>query len=495
MAVVYVAFLWHMHQPWYVLPSTGEAILPWVRLRATKDYYDMGKIIESCGAQVTVNFSPSLTEQLRRYAAGELTDPYQALFRPPEEAPLKLLGAFPVPKSRRGAPGPRGQPIDQQVRFHLAWTGQVALEEDQELGALWAKGRGFGISELSFLERKHTEMLGELLPLYRRLSQGGQTELSATPFYHPILPLIIDTGIARRCQPEAPLPAFSSPEDALDQVRRALAHHSETFGERPLGMWPAEGAVSPEAVALLAEAGLSWIATDGEILARTLGRAPTPEELHRPWRFRAPEGEIAVLFRDTSLSNRISFDYHSWEPRKAVADLLGHLRAVGKGWRGKAPPLVLIAMDGENAWDGYDRNGRPFLEGLYRGIAADPKLEMIGVGEYLRRFGAEGELQGLWSGSWINADFSTWIGDKDQNRAWELLGTTHRAVSESADSECKARAQEYLYVAEGSDWFWWYGPFHSSPQEPDFDRLFREHLAQAFRELGREPPKGLEGGG
>jgi alpha-amylase/alpha-mannosidase (GH57 family) len=356
--------------------------------------------------------------------------------------------------------------------------------------AMVEKRTGFSPVELSYLEEKHKRLLTDVIPMYRGLSQAGQIELSATPFYHPILPLLIDAGVARCPQPQDPLPNFSFPQDAQEQVRRAIAHHEAMFGKKPVGMWPAEGAVSPGAAQTFAQEGLAWIATDAEILAKSLGRPPKPSELYRPWRSSTERGDIAIFFRDSILSNRISFDYHAWKPENATADIIDRLRGISENWQGDAPPLVLIAMDGENAWDSYDRNGRPFLTTLYRRIMAEPKLELIPVGEYLARFGTGSTLRSLWSGSWINADFRTWIGTPPANRAWAELAFARQAAEQN-DQGRKKRAMEHIYVTEGSDWFWWYSPTHSSPQDAEFDLLFRERLAWAYRELGMEPNQGL----
>lgn len=483
---VHVAFLWHMHQPWYALPGANENLLPWTRLRAAKDYTDMVAWLERWPVPVTVNFTPSLTEQLRRYAAGDLADRYVPSQATPSALADLRSGAVPIPLARRGLSTPDlaavradSSPAGERTLwgwFLLAWHGQSVLEGEPELGALWAAGT-FSAQDLGDLEESHRGLVAAVLPRYRRLATEGTIELSATPFYHPILPLVLDAGTARRCQPGDPIPRFSAPADAREQVVRALAHHELVFGTRPAGMWPAEGAVSADALALLESCGVRWAATDGGVLARTLGRAPTPEELHRPWRFRTDEGEITVLFRDTFLSNRISFDYHAWDGPAAAADLLARLEAVGRGWRGSAPPLVLIAMDGENAWDHFDRNGLPFFQALYGGLARHNRVVPSTISRYLERYGAGQELVDLWPGSWIDADFRTWIGHPAQNRAWEALAAAHRAVEEMPAGPSRDRAQEHLLIAEGSDWFWWYGPRHSSPHEPVFDRLFRAHLA------------------
>jgi len=486
---VHVAFLWHMHQPWYILPG-GEGVLPWARLRASKDYYDMAQHLVSTGFPCNVNFTPALTEQLRLLSEGKVSDPYTP--DGPSSAFLELQsGLIPMPLSRRGLSRPPefASPEEFWAGFFLSWTAQTVLEEEAELQGLLGS-KNIGSQALEKLQAWHRKLVSEVLPLYRRLGESGQIELSTTPFYHPILPLLFDSTVAKRAQPFDEIPLFRAPEDAQVQAERALHHHREIFGQKPQGMWPAEGAVSPEALELLAQLGVRWVATDSGILARTLGRPPSFAELYRPWRLRLGPQEIFVFFRDTLLSNLLSFEYGKWPWEKAVEDFLARVYGNCSGWTEKAPPLLVIAMDGENAWDHYERNGRPFLLGLYRAI--QEHFHPITLSAYLSRYGWGGELSTIWSGSWIDADFRTWIGEPLQNRAWAALAEARDAAQASSDPERKAKAFEHLYICEGSDWFWWRSSKNPTPLFPHFARLFRAHLAQAWKELGKAPPADLE---
>lgn len=484
---VHVAFLWHMHQPWYLLPEGREAALPWVRLRAAKDYYDMAQHLLRTGFPCTVNFTPSLTEQLRLISAGKISDPYT-----PEGQSQALRelqgGLIPMPLDRRGLPLPPSfaSHEDFWTWFYLAWTAQTALEDDPRLKEfLSSSDRKFPV-----LAEIQKELVSEVLPLYQKLGKSGQIELSTTPFYHPILPLLIDSAVAKRARPTDEIPPFRAPSDAEEQVSQALAHHAEVFGEKPKGMWPAEGAVSPEALELLAKLGVQWVATDGEILAKTLGRPPKPEELYRPWRMRFGSQEIIVLFRDSFLSNLMSFEYEKWPWEKAVADLVAKIQAATSQWTKTTPPLLLLAMDGENAWDYYERNGRPFLLGLYQALLKN--FAPIKISDYLARYGPEGDLTTIWSGSWIDADFRTWIGEPQQNRAWQSLAGVREAISSHPDPLAKGKALEHVYVAEGSDWFWWRSSRNRTPLASHFAKIFRAHLSAAWQALGRESPADLE---
>src|SRR5206468_3193601 len=125
-----------------------------------------------------------------------------------------------------------------------------------------------------------------ILSRWRSLSKAGAVEISCSPMFHPILPLLVDSDSARRAMPDAALPPrFQFPEDAREQVRRGLTRAEQDFGTRPTGMWPSEGSVSPEVVQILGSEGVRWCATDQGILERSeLERAAESAPLHfAPW--------------------------------------------------------------------------------------------------------------------------------------------------------------------------------------------------------------------
>ncbi|MFQ5796281.1 MAG: glycoside hydrolase family 57 protein [Candidatus Bipolaricaulia bacterium] len=520
---IFVSFLWHMHQPYYRLPGSQETPLPWVRLHGTKSYYDMARILQDHPhARGNFNLVPSLLNQLELYQQRQLTDRYLKISkkRPeeldPEEKRFLLQNFFdtnwkrnidPYPGYRRlldkrnNAVNPDIEAFSDQeyldliVWFNLAWLGETVRGTDHEIEELLKKGTQFTTAERDYVLETQFRILEQVIPLYQTLDETDQAELSTTPFYHPILPLIIDTGIARRAQPKIDLPKrFSFSEDAEYQVHSALEYHENLLGNRPKGMWPAEGAVSPEIVPILAWNGVRWIATDEEILMHSVSVKPKDElaELHyRPYRYAVGGDEITILFRDAELSNRISFSYHQWPAEQAAENLVSYLTEIGKAWSENRPPLVLIALDGENPWEHYERNGKPFLDALYTKLVEAQEVEMTTIDRYLDAFAPDRALESLHSGSWNSADFRIWIGDPEHTQAWELLRKTREAVAASGDQERVEQALPYLYITEGSDWFWWYSRTYNSKDDPVFDWLFRENLKAAYRALGATPPAEL----
>ncbi|HBA89897.1 MAG TPA: glycoside hydrolase [Geobacter sp.] len=535
---LYVSFLWHMHQPFYKDPVRGEYVLPWVYLHAVKDYYDMPAIVDAApGARVVFNLVPSLLEQIIDYASGEAVDPFllRARMSPAEMGEMDKLfileNFFSANRQRMiephrryrelyalagdGAPGSPSERIarlsdqdflDLQVWFYLSWTGEAARRRFPLFLELIRKGEGFTAADKLLLLETQRELIGEIIPLYKRLHEEGKVELSVTPYFHPILPLLCDTRIARVAMPKANLPSipYRYPEDARGQVAYGIETFEKLFGFTPKGMWPSEGSVSDEALAIMAEKGISWTASDEWVLSQTLpgGLGREREALYHPYSFRRGERDIALFFRDQGLSDLIGFTYSQWETERAVADFVGKLREVRQ--RCRTACVVPVILDGENAWEYYPENGLPFLSKLYAAIEQTPGLAAATFSEVLELVPERHPLGHVHPGSWINANYGIWIGHPEENLGWEYIAKARAAAvrgnpevasllsggesrDETARLACKA-----LYAAQGSDWFWWYGDDHYSPHSGSFDLLFRSHLMNVYQLLALEIPSELK---
>ena len=523
-----------MHQPYYKNLRTGTYLLPWVLLHGTKDYYDMAYILrEFEGIKQTFNLVPSLLIQLSEYAQGTAKDIYLDLFRKDaadlseEERSFLLVNFFSANWEHMIRAYPRYAELlrkrgfyyareevqriarsftdqdlrDLQVLFFLSWIDPIFFERFEELKELKRKGRNFKEEDKRSLEGVQREILSQTIPLYRELFEKGTIELSTSPFFHPILPLLIDTEIARVSMPERALPRsrFSHPEDASGQIRMAIELFSSLFGRRPKGMWPPEGSVSDDALRMLIAHGIEWTATDEEILFLTMkiegrrdemGYIHEPDLLYRGYRYVDGEREIRILFRDKYLSDLISFRYARMDAKDAARDFIQRLRTIAMRLEGRIRrPVVAIIMDGENAWEYYKNDGRDFLSFLYEGILKEPTIRCVTVSEH---FSEERELSPIFSiypGSWISHNFSIWIGHIEDNTGWELLHETRRLIGETDPEGRNTMAWQCLYAAEGSDWFWWYGDEHASENDEVFDFLFRENLSNVYRFLRLEPPE------
>ena len=507
-----LCFLWHMHQPFYKDLWSGEYKLPWTRLHALKDYAGMVEILAEFPAlHQTFNLGPSMVAQIDEYASGAASDPFLecALARAEDLSEAQcnfiLKYFFQANEERLIRRYPRYRELhekqvrketfavqdfrDLQVLSQLVWFDEDRLARDARLIELARKGRAFSPEDQTVMARTQKEALARVLPVYREFATRGQIEISTTPYYHPILPLLCDSDIAGVPHPGVALPPrFHYPQDAREQLERARAYMLEVFGVAPVGLWPSEGSVSDHALALAHDAGFTWAASDNGVLGRTLNRDPGVEVTYKPYVWRQSGREIRMIFRDHYLSDLIGFEYS----RMNAADAAGHfLDRIHHNAAGREC-LVPIILDGENAWEYYEANGRPFLRELYRRISQDPNLEALTVSEALAKFEAE-PLQGIFPGSWINANFDIWIGAEEDNQAWELLLAARKAYDETPDVGDRARrlAYEELLIAEGSDWNWWYGPEHGSDNRPEFDQLYRDHLSNVYRALGLVPPEGL----
>jgi alpha-amylase/alpha-mannosidase (GH57 family) len=534
-----VVILWHMHQPDYRDRVKGTAVLPWVRLHAVKDYLPMAALVDEFpDVRVTFNYVPSLLDQLDDYLAGRCPDEHLLLSHAraadlDQEGQIFLLRNFfmanhdtmirPFPRylnllEKRGPSGENRHLeaarrsfaardfLDLQVLFNLAWFGPYFLRTDPLCRELAAKGTAFTEAEKAALLERQREVAAQVVPLLRRLAAEGRIEVSTTPFYHPILPLLVDTDAARIAMPDVALPrvAFRHPEDARAQIAKAIAYHERAFGERPQGIWPSEGSVSPAVLQLFQEQGLRWTATDENILFRSLG-LPLNQDFYRSGRreellyqpFRADAGTTAVFFRDHVLSDLVGFSYSRWDARDAVGDFVHRIKAVaGSDADRAAGRVVPVILDGENAWEYYPDGGLEFLRQLYRNLSGDPALRCTTFRDHLDRHPVRATMREVFTGSWINNNFAIWIGHREDNRAWDLLGEAREALTRAAAAgtvqpEPLAQAWEELYMAEGSDWCWWYGDDHTSGNDEVFDELYRRHLMNVYHLIGEKTPESL----
>jgi len=538
MAPIHLAFLWHQHQPLYKDLVRGRYVLPWVRLHAIKDYIGMLLVLrEFPEIRATINLVPSLIIQIEEYAAGVAEDDALRLTRKPADAldeadrryvlehffagnPDRLIRIFPryhelfelrnqglQDAARARGLLSAGALRDIQVWSTLAWFHPLVVENDGVLGELRDKGRDFTEEDKGAMLERQDEVIRRVLPLHRELSESGQIEISTTPFYHPILPLLCNMESAREAMPDVPMPERRSDlrPDAEAQVSRAIELHQRVFGRPPTGMWPAEGSVGMNILPLLEGRGLRWIATDEQILARStdsnLARDEnavlhSPDDLYQPYALPG-EGDLpAVVFRDRVLADAIGFEYHHGEPQAGAENLAWRIREAAHRC-GDGPRLVTVALDGENPWDYYGQAGLTFLRELYGRLVREQEIVTTRLTDYVLEHPPEKRLPRLAAGSWINANFAIWIGAEEDRTAWAMLAEAREALRRrlnrdpQLDEKAIAEAWEHVYIAEGSDWFWWLGEEHTSEQDYMFDELFRAYVANIYHLIGEAPPESL----
>jgi alpha-amylase/alpha-mannosidase (GH57 family) len=548
-----IAILWHQHQPYYRARLDGEPrgayLLPWVRLHAVRDYYSMAALVaEFPNVHVTINLVPSLITQLEDYVERGATDTWMdlSLKSPSKLTPTErdfVISRFfdanwqnevmvheryaeLLDARRKGLTFSERDLGDLAAWFNLAWfppearLGAVALPdgESASVAEFVRRGRGFGVDDVGAILAEQAKLMRNVIPMHRKLMEEGRIEVSVSPFYHPILPIVVDSDRATIDAAGAALPPrFHRPEDARAQIERAVALYSERFGRPPRGMWPSEGSVGEDVVDLVYDAGFQWWATDRGVLERSGEwgyETEDPEVLLRPYLAGRKGRQVSTFFRHTRLSDDIGFTLQGYaDYDHAAAEFLGWIRT-GFAKRVKDPGerVLSIILDGENAWGSYRNCGRALLRGLYRRLADDPELVTTTFSEFIEGNAERGirahpqseqyEVSPLYTASWIDEmgsphgnDLNIWIGSQEENRAWELLGVTRQRLDDvGATPGTHPLAFESIYIAEGSDWFWWYGDDFVLPVGGDwmFDWLFRQRLADVYRLIGEKRPEVLD---
>ncbi len=549
---LYLNLYWHMHQPDYRDIISNEYVLPWTYLHAIKDYSDMAFHLEANPtARVTFNFVPILLEQLEDYSQqfkqNAIRDPLLALLVEDNLAGIShvqchliVQSCFKSHHEKMLSPFPHYQRllqlyqlvepmmVDDQFHYlsgqykadllmwyHLAWCGESLRRNNAVVQALMTKGVLFTLEDRRQLFNVIGETISQLIPRYKALMLNKQIEISTTPYYHPILPLLLDFKSALDAMPEAPLPEHAQynggQSRAVTHVLSAKKSHAAHFGVVPRGMWPAEGGVSHAALSLMAEHGVEWTATGQAVLANSLlksqlSAADKHEYLYQPYRITNGEHDILCFFRDDQLSDKIGFEYAKMHSSDAVSDFIQALEHIQQANTPKNATekanVVSVILDGENAWEYYPYNGYYFLSELYAALANHPDIEMTTFSDMVDLYqSSEYQTKGLSApvlpqvaaGSWVYGTFSTWIGSKDKNLAWDLLCAAKKIYdtvlsNSNLDVDQLAACERQLAICEGSDWFWWFGDYNASDSVASFDQLYRRNLINLYMLLQQAVP-------
>ncbi|PID85244.1 MAG: glycoside hydrolase [Chloroflexi bacterium] len=538
-APIYLAIIWHQHQPVYFQdPETGDFVKPWVRVHATKDYVDMAATLaEYPDVKATFNITPSLIRQLLALSDG-VKDHYWTLTEIPADTLTdddkqfildrffdtnrSIIERFPryheLLLKRDASDDPLSDYTtedfrDLQLLFNLAWTDPDWLAEEP-LASLVAQEHDYSEADKQILLEEHLRLIKEVIPIHRDLQDAGQIEITMTPYAHPILPLLMNTDLAKVALPDIETPTpFIFGADAVKHVELGVALYEEQFGQPPTGMWPAEGSVAQEIVSIVSNNGIRWMASDEGVLANSLGFdgfsrdtndvVQDPAALYRPYYVQGGVGDpVAMVFRDVVISDKVGFTYSGLSGNAAAEDFVTRIHDIRHALQAsgeEGPFLVSVILDGENAWEHYDNDGKEFLHGLYQRLSDDPDIITVTPSEFLEIAPEQPAIERLWAGSWINHDFATWIGEEEENRGWEylleareLLQKYQNGVRTPPSEEALAAAEDLMYVAEGSDWFWWYGADQNSSDDRSFDLQFRDTLKEMYVALGEEPPTFLD---
>lgn len=534
-----LVLLWHMHQPDYRDHETGEFLLPWVYLHAIKDYTDMAHHLESHPRiKVVINFVPVLLDQLEDYiqqfAQGEIRDPLLRLLSKPDlnlitakertyildscfrSNHTTMLEPYPAYRHLRDLYAMLREQGDKDLMYvsdqyiadlltwyHLAWTGESVRRSHAIVVQLMTQGKNFSFADRMQLFNLIGELIQDLIPRYRKLAVSGQIELSITPHYHPLAPLLIDFSSARDSEPNAVLPSSAAYPGGRERVvfhlESGITSHQQRFNVEPTGIWPAEGAISTALLNILMESGCRWSASGESVLVNSL-RKSNPDQflpdrsqyLYRPYQIADKDKNILCFFRDDKLSDMIGFEYSKWFGRDAAEHFVYTIEKIRQEAQSIENQIVSVILDGENAWESYPYNGYYFLNDLYELLSNHPHIQTTTYQDYIDNHNFSRTeikvLPAVAAGSWVYGTFSTWIGDHDKNLAWDLLCAAKQSydlVMKSGrltDQEMRL-AELQLASCESSDWFWWLGDYNSPQAVASFDRLFRKNLSNLYRLL------------
>ncbi len=540
MKKLYIAILYHQHQPLYKELSKNFYYLPWVRLHAIKDYYDMLIWTEKYEKlKLNFNFVPSLLVQLEDYAK-DAVDPHLELTLKPvrqltDEDKVYILKNFfnccwqtmiePY-KRYKELLEQRGKKVaddelyrkikyfnnqdwlDLQVWSNLVWFDPYFRKVDKEIKALFEKERNYTEEDKHIIVKKQRMICKQIPKKLKELQQQNKIEVSVSAFYHPILPLLCDPTKAKISNPKVVLPRkyTSLIEDAEQQIRLAKDLYEKLFEVSPRGFWPSEGAVSNDIVPLLDKYGIKWFATDEEVLKKSINMMtkiyPQKEVIYKHYHVEIGNSNpMYVIFRDREISDNIGFVYQRWNHIDAVKDIEKKLTEIyNKVYsnNNNDVALVSIILDGENCWEFYPNDGEDFLSELYKMLTEHKLFETVLVSDFISKHPKTEKLTTLWPGSWINANYNIWIGHPEDNTAWEYLYETRKFFVEyitqnpSVSEETKKLCWQEIYIAEGSDWFWWFGDEHYTVDINTFDFLFRQHLKNVYSFIGEKIPSYLE---
>ncbi len=530
-----LAIYWHMHQPVYELE--GTYLMPWVRLHAIKDYLDMALFLEKFPKlKLNFNIVPALLDAIIDYTENELTDIHAELSVSDAETLTDEEKAFVLnnffsskfetmiykSENYKNLYQKRfskdiailedfsSQEIsDLMALFNLVWIDPIHYERYPRLKDLWNKQYNYSKEDRIEIINIHLQIMKEIIPTYKKYIQSGRIELTTSPYYHAILPILADmkNSVKNTLTTEGLPQSLDMLDDAKLQIKKGLDRIEEIFGVRPKGIWPPELCLGAKTLNLLAKEGIKWTISDEGVLANSInfdfvrdfkGNLDDPYHLLKVYSYKTKDSEIDVIFRDRSIPHLINFEYAGINPQMAAGDLYEKIKLIQNKLvvSPDKTHLLTIALDCENCWENYQNDGIDFLENVYSYIENDDSLSTVLISDYVERDEHKKELKKIYSGSWIDQTFQFWIGEAEKNKAWAYLKKTKddldKYIKEHTLNQKINFAKRELLIAEGSDWFWWYGEPNYSGQDFIFDYMFRERLKNVYLILGIEYPEYLD---
>ena len=531
-----IAFYWHMHQPVYQLTSGGDYLMPWVRLHAVKDYLDMAMWTKKFDKlKLNFNIVPILVDSIIDYAEKGAHDIHSRMTITPEnelkqEDKIFILNNFfdanyqtmilTNPEYHRlyqivQTEGTNDTSIftnqeyaDLMALFNLAWIDPSYKTSIPELKKLIKKGKNYTLEDRINIIEIQRDIIRKIIPSTKKLVEKNKIEITTSPYYHPILPILLDYKNIKKNQiPDDDISNLKTELDAKVQTEMALDRIEEVFGKRPRGIWPSEHCVNGKTLELLSSLGVEWSISDEGILANSInfefehdfkGYLKEPYHLLKTYLYKTKNTDLKMIFRDSAIPNLISFEYQNHNPIATANDLYDRIKVLQSKILSSPDRehLLTIALDGENCWENYLEDGASFLKTLYTLITEDETLETVLISDYLDNTKEDKPLNKIAAGSWMNRNFKLWIDEPVKDIAWTYLKRVRQDFSNFVKREPLnpniELARRELFICEGSDWFWWYGEPNDSGRDNIFDFLFRTHLKNIYRYLDLDTPKYLD---
>lgn len=526
-----IAFYWHMHQPVYQLSPQSDYLMPWVRLHAIKDYLDMALICENFkNIKLNFNLVPVLIDSLVDYGENNFHDihsrltvknvedlsdddkefiinnffdaNYHSMILPNDEY-NRLYQKYQSGNANDINVFSNQEYSDLMALFNLVWFDPIYKNKYPELKKIIKKKKNYTLEDRIKIIDIQRDIIRKIIPEYKKLSDAGKIEITTSPYYHPILPILLDIKDIKKSR-DSSLPTNLKTElDAKMQTQMALDKMEKLFGKRPKGIWPSEHCISPKELDMFKELGVQWTISDEGILSNSIkmefprdfrGYQEDPYHILKTYNYNG----VNLIFRDSLIPNLISFEYPSHNCEGAANDLYDRIKVVQSKLLSSPDDnhLLTIAMDGENCWENYTSDGSTFLSAIYSLIENDPTLETVLISDYIEKDNNKKNLNKISSGSWINRNFKLWIDEPLKNLAWTYLKQVRDDfadfVKHNPYNPNIEDARRELFICEGSDWFWWYGEPNDSGRDNIFDYIFREHLKNIYKFLDLEIPEYLD---
>lgn len=529
-----IAFYWHMHQPVYQLTPNGDYLMPWVRLHAVKDYLDMALWVKKYNIKLNFNYVPVLLDALIDYENGAHDIHSRLTVTPADELTAEdkifILNNFfdanyqtmilNNPEYHRlykliQSEGTEDISIlsnqeysDLMALFNLVWIDPSFRTTNPVLKRLIEKRANYTLEDRKAIIEIHRSIISKIIPTLRRLVKSNKIEITTSPYYHPILPVLLDyKAIRKNYTADDELTDLATESDAELQVEKALDRVEKLIGKRPKGVWCSEQCVSQKTLDLYKKFGVKWSVSDENVLANSIdfefihdfkGYLEDPYHLLKSYSYKTGDSDVKMIFRDSTISSLINYEYGQHNPVATANDLYDRIKIIQSKILSSPDKehLLTIALDGENCWENYINDGNEFLDTLYSLISEDSSLETVLISDYLENCKEHKELKKVVYSKNLQNAFKLWINEPIKDVAWTYLKRANQDYISYSKREPKnpnlEKAHKELLICEGSDWYWWYGEPNSSGRDNLFDFIFRNHIKNMYKFLDLECPSYLD---